>query len=143
MGTGWSLTGEWGGEPGHTVAHSQVCWRPPHGSEEYQEVQDWEEDVETHEQTVASQDNQILQQKSRRLGGEIDCPTGHNIGVAQLGNITVTVRRLHRSILNLPSPLSALSTCIAFIFGHLIFQQDLAFFDLRVLFLIFPLVFVA
>ena len=71
-GTRWSLTGRGRGEPGHAVTDRQVCWRPPYGSEEYQEVQDWQEDVETHKQAVAPQNNQILKQESLGLAVKVD-----------------------------------------------------------------------
>ena len=78
-GTGWSLTGRGRGETGHTVADSQVGWGPPDGSEEYQEVEDWEEDVETHKQAVSPENNQIFKEKSLRLDLETDGSPGRNI----------------------------------------------------------------
>ena len=71
-GTDWSLTGRGRGEAGDKETEGQVCWGPSYGRIEYQEVQDWQEDVETHEQSVAAENDQVFKQKSFCLDVNID-----------------------------------------------------------------------
>ena len=68
----WGLTVRGRAQASNTVTESEACWGTSYGGVEYQEVQDWQDDVETHKQAVAPENDQILKQESLGLAVKVD-----------------------------------------------------------------------